>query len=132
MANANPVDGVFSFDVIINKAVGLVIRVYHPALVDEAHLGIVELERSLNATEVVPMIIFYHGGSFAHSSCNSAIYDTLCLWLIGICGPVVVSVKYHHALENGYEDDQLKEGRAWMKTMRLKEGKGFDEDDESE
>nr|DAD35942.1 TPA_asm: hypothetical protein HUJ06_006582 [Nelumbo nucifera] len=41
-----------------------------------------ELERPLS-TEVVPVIIFFHGGSLAHSSANSAIYDTLCRRLVG-------------------------------------------------
>ncbi|XP_042518419.1 gibberellin receptor GID1C-like [Macadamia integrifolia] len=123
-ANANPVDGVFSFDVIIDKATGLVIRVYRPAPADEAQPGIVELERPLNATDVVPVIIFYHGGSFAHSSCNSAIYDTLCRRLVGICGAVVVSVNYRRAPENRYPcayDDgwaaiEWASSRPWLRS----------------
>ncbi|XP_043709038.1 gibberellin receptor GID1C-like [Telopea speciosissima] len=101
-ANATPVDGVFSFDVIIDRTTNLVSRVYRPAPADEAQLGIVELQRPLSAEEVVPVIIFYHGGSFAHSSANSAIYDTLCRRLVGICNAVVVSVNYRRAPENRY------------------------------
>ncbi|KAJ4968656.1 hypothetical protein NE237_015357 [Protea cynaroides] len=100
-ANAIPVDGVFSFDVVIDKATSLVSRVYCPVPVDEAQPGIVELERPLS-TEVVPVIIFFHGGSFAHSSANSAIYDTLCRRFVGICDAVVVSVNYRRAPENRY------------------------------
>ncbi|XP_043709236.1 gibberellin receptor GID1C-like [Telopea speciosissima] len=100
-ANTTPVDGVFSFDVVIDKATSLVTRVYRPAPTDAAQPGIMELEKPLS-TDVVPVIIFFHGGSFAHSSANSAIYDTLCRRLVGICDAVVVSVNYRRAPENRY------------------------------
>ncbi|OVA11412.1 Alpha/beta hydrolase fold-3 [Macleaya cordata] len=100
-ANANPVDGVFSFDVIIDRATSLLSRIYRPASSDEAQPTIAELERPLS-TEVVPVIVFFHGGSFAHSSANSAIYDTLCRRLVGICKAVVVSVNYRRSPENRY------------------------------
>ncbi|KAF8392521.1 hypothetical protein HHK36_022864 [Tetracentron sinense] len=100
-ANANPVDGVFSFDVIIDRATSLLSRVYRPAPADQAQPGIMELQRPLGS-EIVPVIIFFHGGSFAHSSANSAIYDTLCRRLVDICKAVVVSVNYRRAPENRY------------------------------
>ncbi|XP_043710569.1 gibberellin receptor GID1C-like [Telopea speciosissima] len=100
-ANTTPVDGVFSFDVVIDKATSLVTRVYRPAPTDAAQPGIMEFEKPLS-TDVVPVIIFFHGGSFAHSSANSAIYDTLCMRLVGICDAVVVSVNYRRAPENRY------------------------------
>nr|DAD33494.1 TPA_asm: hypothetical protein HUJ06_012345 [Nelumbo nucifera] len=101
-ANTTPVDGVFSFDVIVDRATSLLSRIYRPAPADEAQPGgIMELERPLS-TEVVPVIIFFHGGSFAHSSSNSAIYDTLCRRLVNMCNAVVVSVNYRRAPENRY------------------------------
>ncbi|XP_010244605.1 PREDICTED: gibberellin receptor GID1C-like [Nelumbo nucifera] len=102
-ANTTPVDGVFSFDVIVDRATSLLSRIYRPAPADEAQTqaGVMELERPLS-TEVVPVIIFFHGGSFAHSSANSAIYDTLCRRLVGICNAVVVSVNYRRSPENRY------------------------------
>ncbi|MBA0854200.1 hypothetical protein Goshw_027426, partial [Gossypium schwendimanii] len=100
-ANLNPVDGVFSFDVLIDRATGLLCRIYRPATPEEPEPNIVELEKPV-VGDVVPVIIFFHGGSFAHSSANSAIYDTLCRRLVGICKAVVVSVNYRRAPENRY------------------------------
>lgn len=100
-ANANPVDGVFSFDVIIDRGTGLLNRIYRPAIAGLGNPSIAELEKPLTAS-LVPVIIFFHGGSFAHSSANSAIYDTLCRRLVVICKAVVVSVNYRRAPENRY------------------------------
>nr|AGU38488.1 GID1c [Camellia sinensis] len=99
-ANVNPVDGVFSFDVLIDRETSLLIRVYRQAET-EGPPSIVELEKPLSS-DTVPVIIFFHGGSFVHSSSDSAIYDTLCRRLVGICKAVVVSVNYRRAPENRY------------------------------
>uniref|UniRef100_A0A5B6YTM3 Putative gibberellin receptor GID1C n=1 Tax=Davidia involucrata TaxID=16924 RepID=A0A5B6YTM3_DAVIN len=100
-ANANPVDGVFTFDVIIDSGTSLLSRVYRPADAEGGQPSIVELEKPVTA-DIVPVIIFFHGGSFAHSSANSAIYDILCRRLVGSCEAVVVSVNYRRAPENRY------------------------------
>jgi gibberellin receptor GID1 len=103
-ANTIPVNGVFSFD-HVEKATGLLNRVYLPSSSspeNESWWGLSELEKPLSTTEVIPVIIFYHGGSFAHSSANSAIYDTLCRRLVTICKAAVVSVNYRRAPENRY------------------------------
>ncbi|XP_049351780.1 gibberellin receptor GID1C-like [Solanum verrucosum] len=124
-ANANPVDGVFSFDVVINREIGLLSRVYRPSFEDGASPSIIELEKPVTA-DVVPVIIFFHGGSFAHSSFNSAIYDTLCRRLVGICKAVVVSVNYRRAPENRYPcayDDgwtalEWVNSREWLRSKK--------------
>ena len=100
-ANAKPVDGVFSFDVVLDRSTGLYIRIYRLAHGEEPQLNIADLEKPVTA-EVVPVIVFFHGGSFAHSSANSAIYDALCRRLVRICKAVVVSVNYRRAPENRY------------------------------
>ncbi|XP_059660551.1 gibberellin receptor GID1B-like [Cornus florida] len=100
-ANTNPVDGVYSFDVV-DRETGLLNRIYRSAPENEAQWGIVEPDKPLSTTEVVPVIIFFHGGSFAHSSANSAIYDTFCRRLVGICKAVVVSVNYRRSPEHRY------------------------------
>uniref|UniRef100_A0A2P2KSW1 Gibberellin receptor GID1C n=1 Tax=Rhizophora mucronata TaxID=61149 RepID=A0A2P2KSW1_RHIMU len=100
-ANAKPVDGVFSFDVIIDRGTNLLCRIYRPTKGDEPPPNIIELEKPVDS-EVVPVIIFFHGGSFAHSSVNSAIYDTLCRRLASTCKAVLVSVNYRRAPENRY------------------------------
>ncbi|GAB4841200.1 Gibberellin receptor gid1b [Ancistrocladus abbreviatus] len=100
-ANTIPVDGVFSFD-IVDKSTNLLNRVYRPAPEDEAQWGIIELEKPLSTEVVVPVIVFFHGGSFTHSSANSAIYDTFCRRLVNICKAVVVSVNYRRSPEHRY------------------------------
>uniref|UniRef100_A0A5B7B5Q9 Putative gibberellin receptor GID1B n=1 Tax=Davidia involucrata TaxID=16924 RepID=A0A5B7B5Q9_DAVIN len=100
-ANTIPVDGVYSFDVV-DRATSLLNRIYMPALENEVQWGIVELEKPLSTTEIIPVIIFFHGGSFTHSSANSAIYDTFCRRLVGICKAVVVSVNYRRSPEHRY------------------------------
>ncbi|XAR52537.1 Carboxylesterase [Bertholletia excelsa] len=123
-ANANPVDGVFSFDVLIDRETSLLSRVYRQAD-GEGLPSIVDLEKPLSS-DIVPVIIFFHGGSFAHSSSNSAIYDTLCRRLVGICKAVVVSVNYRRAPENRYPcayDDgwaalSWVNSRSWLKSKK--------------
>ncbi|KAJ1382510.1 Serpin, conserved site [Sesbania bispinosa] len=118
-ANANPVDGVFSFDVIVDRETNLLTRIYRPAEGEDSRVNIVDLEKPMTS-EVLPVIIFFHGGSFAHSSANSAIYDTLCHRLVGICKAVAVSVNYRRAPENrfpcAYEDEKRLDGRYFVRV----------------
>ncbi|KAL7003016.1 Gibberellin receptor gid1c [Sarracenia purpurea var. burkii] len=122
-ANANPVDGVFSFDVIIDRETSLLSRVYR--LADTEDLPNVELDNPVSS-DIVPVIIFFHGGSFAHSSSNSAIYDTLCRRLVGICKAVVVSVNYRRAPEyrypSAYDDGwaalRWANSRPWLQSRK--------------
>ncbi|KAA8543182.1 hypothetical protein F0562_021323 [Nyssa sinensis] len=100
-ANMIPVDGVYSFDVV-DRPTSLLNRVYRPASQNVAQWGIVDLEKPLSTTEIVPVIIFFHGGSFTHSTASSAIYDTFCRRLAGICKAVVVSVNYRRSPEHRY------------------------------
>ncbi|KAK9691837.1 hypothetical protein RND81_09G223300 [Saponaria officinalis] len=104
-ANANPVDGVISFDIIVDHPTSLLCRIYRPSIPeDEGEEGqlskVPDLQKPVGGD--VPVIIFFHGGSFAHSSTNSAIYDTLCRRLVGLCKVVVVSVNFRRAPENPY------------------------------
>lgn len=124
-ANANPVDGVFSFDVI-NKDTGLLNRVFKPAPPKPAPWAAIDLEKPLSATRVVPVILFFHGGSFTHSSANSAIYDTFCRRLVGICDAAVVSVNYRRSPEFRYpcSYDDGWEALTWVKSRTwLQSGK---------
>eukprot|EP00262_Sarcandra_glabra_P017579 TRINITY_DN605_c0_g1_i3.p1 TRINITY_DN605_c0_g1~~TRINITY_DN605_c0_g1_i3.p1 ORF type:complete len:343 (+),score=40.57 TRINITY_DN605_c0_g1_i3:257-1285(+) len=98
-ANAKPINGVSSFDIISDRTTGLLCRIYRPAL--DAQPGIIEIDQA-PSSEIFPVIIFFHGGSFAHSSSNSAIYDTLCRRLVNNCNGVVVSVNYRRTPENPY------------------------------
>lgn len=100
-ANTIPVDGVFSFD-IVDKSTNLLNRVYMPAPEDESQWGAVDLEKPLSTDNIVPVIVFFHGGSFTHSSANTAIYDTLCRRFVSLCKAVVVSVNYRRSPEHKY------------------------------
>ncbi|PRQ42053.1 putative carboxylesterase [Rosa chinensis] len=123
--NANPVDGVLSFDVIIDKGTSLLTRIYQPASADAPQPNILDFHKPVGV-EVLPVIIFFHGGSFAHSSANSGIYDILCRRLVGNCKAVVVSVNYRRAPENrfpcAYDDGwtALKwvNSRSWLKSTK--------------
>lgn len=127
-ANANPVDGVFSFDVIVDRGTNLLCRIYRPTNGEEHRPNIAELEKPVSSEVVVPVIIFFHGGSFAHSSANSAIYDILCRRLVGTCKAVVVSVNYRRAPENRYPsayDDgwtvlKWAKSRSWLQSKDSK------------
>ncbi|CAI9778510.1 unnamed protein product [Fraxinus pennsylvanica] len=99
--NPNPVDGVYSFD-IVDCTTSLFNRVYLSSLENEAQRRIVEVEKPLSTSEIVPVILFFHGGSFTHSSANSAIYDTFCRRLVNICKAAVVSVNYRRSPEHRY------------------------------
>ncbi|KAF3436363.1 hypothetical protein FNV43_RR23455 [Rhamnella rubrinervis] len=100
--NTFPVDGVFSVD-HLDRSTGLLNRVYQPAPENEAQWGrMVDLEKPLSTTKIIPVIIFFHGGSFTHSSANSAIYDTFCRRLVNNCKAVVVSVNYRRSPEHKY------------------------------
>ncbi|XP_011009472.1 PREDICTED: gibberellin receptor GID1B-like isoform X2 [Populus euphratica] len=122
-ANTIPVDGVFSFD-HVDRTTGLLNRVYQPAPESEAQWGIVDLEKPLNTTEVVPVIIFFHGGSFTNSSANSAIYDTFCRRLVSACKAVVVSVNYRRspeyrypcAYDDGWTALKWVKSRTWLQS----------------
>lgn len=125
-ANAIPVEGVFSFDVIIDRETSLLTRVYRPASADAPpNLTIFDLMKPVE-DEIVPVIIFFHGGSFAHSSANSAIYDIMCRRLVKACNAVVVSVNYRRSPEHRYPcayDDgwttvKWVNSRSWLRSTK--------------
>nr|QAT94456.1 GID1b [Litchi chinensis] len=121
--NTIPVDGVFSVD-HVDRATGLLNRVYQPASRNEAHWDVAELERPLSTNEIVPVIVFFHGGSFTHSSANSAIYDTFCRRVVSICKAVVVSVNYRRspeyrypcAYDDGWAALKWVKSRTWLRS----------------
>ncbi|KAK1550079.1 hypothetical protein Q3G72_034096 [Acer saccharum] len=128
-ANTTAVDGVFSFDILIDRDTNLLNRIYRPAIGEEdPQTKLYDLQKPVSSEVVVPVIIFFHGGSFAHSSANSAIYDILCRRLVGTCKAVVVSVNYRRAPENRYPcayDDgwtalQWVNSRSWLKSKDSK------------
>lgn len=124
-SNTNPVDGVFSFDVIIDRGTNLLVRVYRPVDPEVGSPSFTDLYRPSSA-DVVPVIVFFHGGSFAHSSANSSINDILCRRLVSLCGAILISVDYRRAPEYRYPcpyDDgwtALKwvNSRTWLQSQK--------------
>ncbi|KAK1426701.1 hypothetical protein QVD17_15380 [Tagetes erecta] len=124
-ANTVPVDGVYSFDVV-DRATSLLNRVYRCVSPENDSgnqvAGVIDLETPLSCKEIVPVILFFHGGSFTHSSANSAIYDTFCRRLAGLVQGVVVSVNYRRspehrfpcAYEDGWEALKWVHSRSWL------------------
>ncbi|CAO2186211.1 unnamed protein product [Urochloa humidicola] len=105
--DARAQDGVSSFDHVIDPSVGLEVRIYRAA--DAAAVGaaaatlsILEFLTGAPSPEPFPVILFFHGGSFAHSSSGTLIYDKLCRRLVRLSMGVVLSVNYRRAPEHRY------------------------------
>ncbi|KAJ1389487.1 Zinc finger, GRF-type [Sesbania bispinosa] len=100
-----------------SRETNLLTRIYRLAEGEDSRVNIVDLEKPVTS-EVLPVIIFFHGESFAHSSANSAIYDTR---LVGICKVVVVSMNYRRAPENrypcAYEDEKRLDRRYFVRVQ---------------
>ncbi|URD72534.1 gibberellin receptor, partial [Musa troglodytarum] len=71
------VNGVVSFDVLIDRPNNLLARIYRPAPSTASAAPLLTDLYRAPSSDPFPVIIFFHGGSFASSS-NSAIYDSLC------------------------------------------------------
>lgn len=98
-ANASPVNGVISYDLLLDRPTNLLARIYRPASESTSFTDL----HVPPSDSPFPVIIFFHGGSFTHSSANSAIYDSLCRRLVTLVGPaVVVSVNYRRTPEHRY------------------------------
>jgi gibberellin receptor GID1 len=104
-ANAHPIEGVSSFDHIIDQCIGLEVRIFRAVTERGATASRPTIEDFLTGTpspDPFPVIIFFHGGSFAHSSSSTAIYDHLCRRLVKLSKGVIVSVNYRRAPEHRY------------------------------
>ncbi|WVZ98493.1 hypothetical protein U9M48_043930 [Paspalum notatum var. saurae] len=114
--DARPQYGVSSFDRVIDPSVGLEVRIYRAAApaannnnnnngagAAAVTLPILEFLAGGPSPDPFPVILFFHGGSFAHSTVSTAIYDQLCRVLTRLSnGGVVISVNYRRAPEHRY------------------------------
>jgi gibberellin receptor GID1 len=106
--DARAQEGVSSFDHVIDTSTGLEVRIYRAAANNNggggATLPILDFLGGTPAAAAAPfpVILFFHGGSFAHSSSGTAIYDNLCRRLVRLSKGVVVSVNYRRAPEHRY------------------------------
>jgi gibberellin receptor GID1 len=105
--NTCPVEGVSSFYLVIDKSVGLKARIYYPATATDAQgattatLSILDFFARALSQDPFSVIVFFHNGSFVHSSFSMAIYDQLCCRLVSLSsGAIIVIVSYHRELEH--------------------------------
>ncbi|XP_071693653.1 probable carboxylesterase 18 [Rutidosis leptorrhynchoides] len=84
--NSKPINGVRTYDVMVDQTRKLWFRVFVPT----EHL------------EDIPVIMYYHGGGFVYLSPNVKAYDVLCREFAKKVPAVVVSVNYRLAPENRY------------------------------
>ena len=129
-ANLMPVDGIASMDVLIEPETGVWGRIFWECdqeEIEEDHMPHEmdedRITREVNQDRIPheinddhhhpqwregrqqsskPLVIYFHGGSFAHSSANSAIYDAMCRRLAKMCRVVILSVNFRRAPENRY------------------------------
>ncbi|CAL4893522.1 unnamed protein product [Urochloa decumbens] len=105
--DARALEGVSSFDLVIDPSVGLEVRIYRAAVNTGAGaaavtLPILDFLTGGPSPDPFPVIIFFHGGSFAHSCPSTAIYDILCRQFVRLSKGVVLSVNYRRAPEHRY------------------------------
>ncbi|CAN6328284.1 unnamed protein product, partial [Urochloa humidicola] len=104
--DARAQDGVSSFDHVIDPSVGLEVRIYRASAANEGAaavtLPILDFLTGAPSPDPFPVIVFFHGGSFAHSSSSTAIYDNLCRQFVKLSKGVVLSVNYRRAPEHRY------------------------------
>ncbi|KAG2556744.1 probable carboxylesterase 18 [Panicum virgatum] len=83
-ASAAPRHGVASRDVVLDAAVPLRARLFHPAA----------------ARRPLPVVVFFHGGGFAYLSAASPAYDAACRRIARHAAAAVLSVDYRRAPEH--------------------------------
>lgn len=118
-ASSTPIEGVSTMDVLIDRPTGVWGRIFWECVSDVAArdgpaANSAQIVPVMNAEPMdpaqdarlprqqKPLIIYFHGGSFAHSSAKSAIYDTMCRRLTKMCGVVILSINFRRAPENRY------------------------------
>ncbi|XP_047322926.1 probable carboxylesterase 18 [Impatiens glandulifera] len=89
-ANKNSVNGVSTFDVVVDPARKLWYRVFVPT------------SPAAESSVSIPVIVFFHGGGFAFLSADSKPYDAVCRRFARKIGAVVVSVDYRLTPEHKY------------------------------
>ncbi|KAG0592334.1 hypothetical protein KC19_1G243700 [Ceratodon purpureus] len=111
-ANAKPVQGVSTMDVIIDAEAGIWARLFIPT----QEMEVTPLQTAADGTQSdftkkLPVIFYYHGGGFAVLCPNHNMYDKFCRRLARTCGAVVISVHYRRSPEHKFPvayDDSYK------------------------
>nr|XP_043626992.1 probable carboxylesterase 18 [Erigeron canadensis] len=82
-----PIDGLKTYDVVVNPNLNIWFRVYIP------------IE---HAIEDLPLIVFFHGGGFAFLAPNVKLYDETCRNFARKLPAIIISVDYRLAPEHPY------------------------------
>ncbi|KAM0909566.1 hypothetical protein ACQ4PT_014731 [Festuca glaucescens] len=90
-ASSAPRNGIASLDVVIDPALPLRARLFHPVPAGGGP-----------ASSPVPVVVFFHGGGFAYLSASSPAYDAACRRIARHCGAAVLSVDYRRAPEHRF------------------------------
>lgn len=105
-ANATPVDGVATLDVVVDISTGVSVRFFVPA----------------QDARMIPVVLYFHGGGFALSRPDNALYDQFCRRLAKRCRVVVVSVHYRRAPEHKFPVayDDCYSALEWLNSEQAK------------
>ncbi|KAG0580360.1 hypothetical protein KC19_4G168000 [Ceratodon purpureus] len=96
-ANATPVDGVATFDAVVDSALGVWVRLFVPTQLDGG-----SKESGSKSAETMPLVLYFHGGGFVALTPDVALYDQFCRRLAAHSHAVVVSVCYRLAPEHKF------------------------------
>ncbi|KAJ4713885.1 Alpha/beta hydrolase-3 [Melia azedarach] len=110
--SSNPVEGVKTFDIVVDQSRNLWFRVFVPATNGENEVSI-------------PVILYFHGGGFAWISADSVGSTKLCRRLSRELNAVIISVNYRNSPEHKYPS-QLDDGFDALKFIdNNREFEGF-------
>ncbi|OEL25185.1 putative carboxylesterase 18 [Dichanthelium oligosanthes] len=98
-AISSPCRGVASRDVVLDRALRLRARLFHPAA---AAAATVKKAKARASAAGLPVIVFFHGGGFAYLSAASPVYDSACRRIARYASAAVLSVDYRRAPEHRF------------------------------
>lgn len=116
--NATPVDGVATFDVVVDSSTGVSMRFFVPtqdSLTQDAG-------HKEDAGTMIPIVLYFHGGGFVLSRPDDALYDKFCRRMAKRCRVVVVSVHYRRAPEHKFPVayDDCYAALEWLNSEQAK------------
>ncbi|GLJ42905.1 hypothetical protein SUGI_0889440 [Cryptomeria japonica] len=111
-ANDKPRHGVYTKDAVIDHVNGVWVRLFVP------------VQENGNEREVLPVVVYFHGGGFSMLSAAQQLYDEFCRRLAKRRRVVVVSVEYRLAPEHKFPAayDDCFAALTWLQSHA---GRGF-------
>ncbi|GLJ42896.1 hypothetical protein SUGI_0889130 [Cryptomeria japonica] len=111
-ANEKPKRGVYTKDTVVDHVNGVWVRLFVP------------VQENGNEREVLPVVVYFHGGGFCMLSAAQQLYDEFCRRLAKRRRVVVMSVEYRLAPEHkcpaAYND-----GFATLTWLKSNDGRSF-------